>query len=459
MRYFAGIILLTCVTTAISGQNLVPNPDFEQYDLCPNGDGQLYQAIGWVNPTQSSPDYYNTCSGAIALTGVPSNWLGYQVPHSGDGYTGIFGYNENVPDGREYLQIPLLAPLEANQTYLVSFYVSLADISSLAINDLEIHLSDTLISWFEMTNIPNINPSIRSKITLNNFKEWILISGCYAAKGGESYMTIGNFDPDNSTTLIKVPTGSLQKVSAYYIDDVSVIKVEQGVELGNDTTLCAGESLILDITSPGAEYIWQDSSRNPVYEVSRSGEYRVTKSNGCFTDSDSITVYKSESQAGSNRDTTLCTGDEMLLDVSRPSGIYQWQDNSMEPIYLVTEPGDYHVTITDRCGTLTENLRVDYRSCTVTIHIPSAFTPNADGVNDFFGPVFYCDLGDCRLDQYSLTIYNRWGKVVFHTNDQTKPWDGRSGPGSSPGGVYVYLISYIVEGKKTENSGTVSVWR
>jgi gliding motility-associated-like protein len=67
------------------------------------------------------------------------------------------------------------------------------------------------------------------------------------------------------------------------------------------------------------------------------------------------------------------------------------------------------------------------------IYFPNAFTPDGDGVNDFFGPV------GRDIDQFEMTIFDRWGNEIFRTTDMRIMWDGRvGGAGIAQTGVYVY---------------------
>jgi gliding motility-associated-like protein len=76
----------------------------------------------------------------------------------------------------------------------------------------------------------------------------------------------------------------------------------------------------------------------------------------------------------------------------------------------------------------------------VSYHMPNAFTPNGDGTNDLFiGKGYISGMSD-----FELTIFNRWGELVFETNDPLEGWNGQkfNNGGQSQAGVYVYQISY-----------------
>jgi len=67
--------------------------------------------------------------------------------------------------------------------------------------------------------------------------------------------------------------------------------------------------------------------------------------------------------------------------------------------------------------------------------IPNVFTPNGDGINEGFGPK-----GIEFNREYKFTIYNRWGEIVFYTEDPNETWDGQYQNKPCPIGVYIYRI-------------------
>jgi len=98
---------------------------------------------------------------------------------------------------------------------------------------------------------------------------------------------------------------------------------------------------------------------------------------------------------------------------------------------------------------------------TVTIfvipYIPNAFTPNGDGLNDKF---LILGLPPENITRFNLQIFNRWGQVVFTTNNILEGWDGRVREELCPEGVYTWLIYYEDNKKtKTSNKGTITLIR
>ncbi|MEP6682933.1 MAG: gliding motility-associated C-terminal domain-containing protein [Parafilimonas sp.] len=71
------------------------------------------------------------------------------------------------------------------------------------------------------------------------------------------------------------------------------------------------------------------------------------------------------------------------------------------------------------------------------IAVPSAFTPNGDGLNDYLYP-----LNAYKADNLEFKVYNRWGQMVFETKDWTKKWDGRVNGNPQAAGTYVWMLHY-----------------
>lgn len=88
-----------------------------------------------------------------------------------------------------------------------------------------------------------------------------------------------------------------------------------------------------------------------------------------------------------------------------------------------------------------------------TVYFPNAFTPDRDGVNDTFGAV------GLNTENYNLKIYNRWGELLFVSENITDKWDGTYNGEVAPEGVYVYSFyaRESVSGKSISKTGTVTL--
>ncbi len=220
------INLILCVNGR--GQNLVPNPSFENIDTCwiPSGAVYLGYELFWDSPSGGNPDVYNICSVDPGF-GVPNSAYGFQYPHTGNGYVGsVFWSTELLPQYREYLQVELDSPLVANQQYCASFYISLANDFGIACDNFGIYFSSTHTFIPTMDTLTGFVPQINITNVLTDTANWTLIYGQYTAMGGERYIIIGNFYPNSQTDTAQVLNPpSLYGNGAdayYYIDDINV---------------------------------------------------------------------------------------------------------------------------------------------------------------------------------------------------------------------------------------------
>jgi gliding motility-associated-like protein len=83
----------------------------------------------------------------------------------------------------------------------------------------------------------------------------------------------------------------------------------------------------------------------------------------------------------------------------------------------------------------------------IDFSMPNVFTPNNDGINDFFKPISFKG-----IKQGKMTILNRWGQTVFETEDMINGWDGSDNNKQCSDGVYYWFVTYtnIFDETKTE---------
>ncbi|MHB1279070.1 MAG: T9SS type B sorting domain-containing protein, partial [Bacteroidia bacterium] len=88
--------------------------------------------------------------------------------------------------------------------------------------------------------------------------------------------------------------------------------------------------------------------------------------------------------------------------------------------------------------------------------VPDAFTPNGDGINDQFRPVFE----GVERENYHFRVYNRWGELIFDTGDIDEAWDGTFKGVMSESEVYVWQVEGVYYGKQHfEQKGRVTLLR
>jgi gliding motility-associated-like protein len=172
--------------------------------------------------------------------------------------------------------------------------------------------------------------------------------------------------------------------------------------------------------TPGGTYRGkniQSNAYNPVILWEDSIQYIVTV-NGCTDSSLQITNVYPGPVADLGNDTTLCKYEALELWVNSWASKYLWNDGSTKPNLRVLEPGTYSVRVTNICGATQDGIKIDYRSINCRFFLPTAFSPNGDGINDRFKPVIF-NVGDMIYE-----IFNRWGELIFRGDAYDLGWDG-----------------------------------
>ncbi|MFQ3576561.1 MAG: gliding motility-associated C-terminal domain-containing protein, partial [Cytophagales bacterium] len=127
---------------------------------------------------------------------------------------------------------------------------------------------------------------------------------------------------------------------------------------------------------------------------------------------------------------------------------YLWSTGQTTRRIRIADEGIYKVSVTNKSNcTTTDSIRVVDR-CPPLIFIPDAFTPTVKGANEraFVKGKHYTN--------FSITIFNRWGEVVFYSDDKNESWDGTYRGEPVPVGVYPYIVNY--EGVHEEYRGPYS---
>ncbi len=251
------IVLLLGITLGGEAQNLIPNPSFETITACPTG----YQGIcaglapPWTCASLGSVDLYNACGGPTSQMYVPDNILGSQLAITGDGYAGLL-CKWLTGNYREYLMVPI-APLSAGTWYYLSFYVSLAETACGTAN---------IGAYFGVNNpfvtndyVLPVEPQFETNIGfITEQEDWVLISGCYQAEGGEQYLVVGNFRNESETPFAPGCGG----YSYYYFEDFLLMEgappEDIELDLGGPETACF--SYEIDPDNAGPYFLWSDGS-------------------------------------------------------------------------------------------------------------------------------------------------------------------------------------------------------
>lgn len=225
------------------------------------------------------------------------------------------------------------------------------------------------------------------------------------------------------------------------------------LELGNDTLLCKGNAITLQVTVPGASYRWQDGNASDRYTITDGGRYWVSITKESCTASDTLNVNLTDVRQALGDDIVLCREEAihapMLLQANAPAGAQiLWSDGSSTPTLSVSDTGIFWVQVTEGPCTGSDTLKITEQLCTCGISMPNAFSPNGDGLNDLLRPMI---AGGCAIRNYVFNIYNRYGERIYSSADPARSWNGNY-PNGQPAdaGTYMYELSFLGGSKQVK---------
>lgn len=226
----------------------------------------------------------------------------------------------------------------------------------------------------------------------------------------------------------------------------------------SDTVICWGDTVQLNASGSffyswePAEGLSRDDIPRPLAFPKTTTTYTVTVSDQCYSDTATVTiVVNALPVVTAYQDTLIMLGDSVTLDGLFNQDIISWIWN---PPYKLVPPSTendqditvapelskaYILTVTDINGCTNSDTAIVLVRSDGYVKIPNAFTPNNDGLNDL---IEVLDQGNVEL--LYLRIYNRWGQLIFETDDISRGWDGRYNGEDQPVGVYTYIVRYRV---------------
>jgi hypothetical protein len=210
-------------------QNLVPNGSFEDTVSCPLGYADFVKVKNWYSASDATPDYFNECS--VGDVAVPTNDLGRQYAQDGKAYAGIgIAYDSIDLNYREYIQVKLKSNLLQNKKYSVSYYISLSDSSCIALKNIGVLFTNTMLFQSGGSAIL-IQPQFEHNNLITDKINWQKIEFIYNATGNENYLTIGNFHSNNNFDTLTVYSGQkLFLLSYYYLDNIVIKEYNDIIE-------------------------------------------------------------------------------------------------------------------------------------------------------------------------------------------------------------------------------------
>jgi gliding motility-associated-like protein len=461
-----------CIITVIiilfshlaSAQNMVPNPGFETVINCPTnwamiGYSPSYNNFltvdAWVSPLENTtPDYFNKCAGLGDKVNIPETYLGYQDAHNGDGVAGIITYYENNGDEyREYIEAKLNTKMISGHKYAVSFFVSTNYNSATGFNYIGI---DRVGAAFT-TNQINVTPEKYLMLdyavvsdSANYFttpNSWVKVEGAFIAQGDEEWIIIGTFKTSKTpfTTVQLYPPvknpGS-QDYSYLFVDDVNVTDLDKVNTFTSvhDTSVCVVDDLVLTSPVTAASYLWNTGENTQSIVINDSGTFWCGAKNGNneYTDTFHLRRMYFYPSLNLGNDTLICGEDHFTLGLDLPFvTYYMWNTGATSCCIQPQSSGEYFLTMSNGCDVLSDTISITNIACENCFWAPNAITANGDGKNDKFGVKSLC-----LLSKATFSIFDRWGTMVFTTDNLTDKWDGTYNGEKWPLGTYSYMVEY-----------------
>ncbi len=468
------LLLVFGFLTSQAQNNLVPNGDFEDSEACLSGQNVYPISRYWFNPQNNPIALDNPCFYGLWRT-VGQGRFG--LNGSKCGYFETYGHYPllNISHHRAYMSIQLKESLVKGQRYYFEMSFRLLD----TVPDLNWVTTDftdgqqlafskdfPVYDW----NIPNgfipLGPVLSHDVVKDY--NWHKLKGCFVAKGDEAFLLIGNFMDNSQTT--RLPTGktsrSLFALSSYIADNIILVPVQVALK---DTAVCQGQSVALNVGNTlidSMRYLWQDGTTTPQYQASKSERISVQviyPAENCVAMGSMDFKALGEGYKPLAIDTTLCQNEKTTFTAG--SGLLgetiAWQNGSKERTFTANTEGVYLAQIKNQCATWTDTFRLRINHCGFEAYVPNAFSPNGDGVNDDFRPFFKTDF--IKIENYDFKVFNRWGSLVFASQNANDAWDGTLKGQTCETGVYIWTLKVrvLLNGKVQvkELSGDVAIMR
>ena len=462
------LLLLFCAGLKYSqAQNLVPNSSFEEVVDCSYPD--LFDAGGtglsemdyisqWY-PVAIEQDFqplwFHPCVDSSAMESWGSISMGI-TGNTGDGFSQIVVYRltdtyinigEYQRTGRRtFLQARLSRSLSKGDQIYISFHCRphIYEFGDEAYcNSVGIAFSDTLIQmrFDDDIRAPNIPVALEHRgDLLDDFSQWKHIHGVYQSKGWEQYIVVGNFlgpeelECDWSRDTMAQPVARIN----LFIDDIEVHVFNP---LPDTLLLCDGEELELEGRFLDGRAIWSNGSQDSVITVSTPGTYMLEVQIDTVSLFDTVVVISAEQPVSSLIIDTMICQDQVYLWTENLYGNYFWSDGYQEKERDFLFSGDYSLTVENTCTEYYREFNVQIMDCDCQVFVPSAFSPDGNGINDEMELFINCDY---PFEIKNMAVFDRWGNQVYSSSQASQFWDGTYNGQEMENGVYVWVLEYIV---------------
>lgn len=256
---------------------------------------------------------------------------------------------------------------------------------------------------------------------------------------GVSYLN-GFADSLNAGNYAVVATDALGCLSNVSYSITSLPALAVNIDFISDTCY-AGRgfaSASISSGSPPYSYAWSNGSFASYAQNLVAGNYdvSVTDSAGCVFDQSFAVDNYSDFVLELDSVYTTCDGSSIKLKLVNDYSAYLWSDGDTSGNKVIDEEGIYWLAVQNNNGCIAADTFSVLIDCINDVLVPKAFTPNGDGINDFFFAQ------GISVSEFEMEIYNRWGQKIFVTDDINKFWNGNIENSPAEEAIYVYRISF-----------------
>ena len=409
----------------------------------------------------------------------------------------IHGIGQDTLSYKSYIATCLQQPLLKDSLYILSFYIGFGKRAHNLSNQTSITITpnhDTIISVVsndvfppyspspetfalfglpDCASIPSVIPSVRTCLSTVGWSQ--LGSSTVSSDTGTWIKTTIQFRPTENIGVIALgPSCDIkyQELTdtityrgqpdggnySYFLDNLQLYQSTVAMPFVNITggSVC-NKAVTLSLQSTdaslsAASFQWyknggllnRENKKSITVTLNNYGEGYYQ----CRAQSDSFCLLSDSFQVAWSvtpdpnilgKDSTACNGDTAFLNAyTDATATYKWQDGSTNSFLKAAQSGLYKVTISNSCGIVQSSKKINFEQCSADIYVPSAFTPNGDGLNDIFRAKYF----QVPIS-FNMKIYNRFGQVVFSTTNPSQGWDGAINSFIQPNGTYVWFIDYI----------------
>ncbi|HEX8549037.1 MAG TPA: gliding motility-associated C-terminal domain-containing protein, partial [Cytophagaceae bacterium] len=210
------------------------------------------------------------------------------------------------------------------------------------------------------------------------------------------------------------------------------------------TPICEGQSATLSANG-GDTYKWTTLTNttgtvtvNPL--VTTDYEVRAVSPANCISAPSIINLVVNATPKANfkNKNITHCFEDGNVKLFAGIAPTYTWNTGATTDTLEVSDGGFFRVTLSSGICKTSDSVKV-IAGCPPRLFLPQAFTPNNDGNND------QLEIFGAHFQNFEMKIFNKWGEIVYTTNDKDKPWDGKYLGEDMPIGVYPWIVTYESE--------------